>query len=132
MYNRLLEHLNNSNILLKERLGFRKNVTTEKAMCELTNEIICVLNDKLIVGRIFCDLAKAFDSINHYTLLFKLNFYGINNKANKWTKSCLMDRYQRVEINNKNFSHHTASKWGKIRHSVPKGSMLGPLLFFST
>jgi hypothetical protein len=114
---------------MKEKFGFRKNVTTEKATYELTNEIICVLNDKLIIGRIFCALAKAFACINHYTLLFKLNFYGINSKANKWTKSCFMDRYQRVEINNKNFSHHTASKWGKIRHSVPKGSTLDPLLF---
>jgi hypothetical protein len=88
-----------------------------------------VLNNKLIIGRIFCDLAKAFDCINHYTLLFKLNFCGINSKANKWIKSCLRDRYQRVEINNKNCSHHTASKWGKIRNSVPKGSILVPLLF---
>jgi hypothetical protein len=60
-----------------------------------------VLNDKLIVGRIFCDLAKAFDCVNHDTLLSKLKFYGINSKANKWTKSNLMDWYQRVEIKNK-------------------------------
>jgi hypothetical protein len=114
---------------VKEQFGFRKNLTTEKATYELTNEIVCVLHDKLIVGRIFCDLAKTFDCVNRDTLLFKLKFDGINSKANKWTKSYLTDRYQMVEIKNKNFSHHTASKWGKIRHSVPKGSILGPLLF---
>jgi hypothetical protein len=44
---------------------------------------LCVLNDKLIVGGIFCDLAKTFDCVNYDNLLFKLNFYGINSKANK-------------------------------------------------
>jgi hypothetical protein len=30
IYNRLLEHVINNNILVKEQFGFRKNLTTEK------------------------------------------------------------------------------------------------------
>ncbi|PNF17558.1 hypothetical protein B7P43_G15556, partial [Cryptotermes secundus] len=129
MYNRLLEHLNSNNILVKEQFGFRKDLTTEKATYELTNDILSALNDRLIVGGIFCDLAKAFDCVNHDILLSKLNFYGITGKANEWIKSYLKNRYQRVEINNKNSSHNAFSNWGIIKHGVPQGSILGPLLF---
>jgi len=46
----------------------------------------------------FCDLAKAFDFVNHDTLLYKLNFYGITGKVYAWIKPYLRDRCQRVEI----------------------------------
>jgi hypothetical protein len=129
MYNSLLEHVNNNNILVKELFGFRKTLTIEKATYELNNEIIGALNTKLLVGGIFCEIAKTFDCINRDTLLFKLNFCGINGKANNCIKSYLVDRYQRVEIENINFSHQAASKCGKIRLGVPQGSIPGPLLF---
>jgi hypothetical protein len=48
IYNRLLEHVIN-NILEKEEFGFRKNLTTEKATYELSNEIIGALDKKLLV-----------------------------------------------------------------------------------
>jgi hypothetical protein len=62
---------------------FRKSLTTTKATYELTNEIISALNDKLIVGGIFCDHAEASDCVNYDTLLFKLKFHGITGKAKK-------------------------------------------------
>jgi hypothetical protein len=75
--------------LVKGQFGFRKNLTTEKVIYELINDILSALNDKLIVGGIFCDLAKAFDCDNHDILLPKLNFYGITSKANECIKSYL-------------------------------------------
>jgi hypothetical protein len=116
MHNRLLEHLNKYDILAKEQFGFRKNLTTERATYELSNEIISALNNKLLVGGIFCDLAKAFDCINHDTLLLKLNWYGVSGKAINWINSYLVDRFQRVEIKNTDSSLYAASTWGKVRH----------------
>ena len=51
----------------------------------------------LIVGGVFCDLAKAFDCVNQDVLLFNLNFYGITDTTNEWIISYLRDRYQRVK-----------------------------------
>jgi len=43
----------------------------------LTTEIPNAINNKLKVGGTFCDVEKAFDSINHNILLAKLKFNGI-------------------------------------------------------
>jgi hypothetical protein len=55
------------------------------------------LNKNILVDGIFCDLKKAFDSVNHDILLSK--FYGIVGKAYALLKSYLKDRYQRLSLN---------------------------------
>jgi hypothetical protein len=105
------------------------NLTTKKATYELTNKIVNALNEKLIVGGIFCDLSKAFDCINHDILLSKFNFYGITGNAYEWIKSYLSNRFQRVEAKNENPNYKTLSDWGVIKYGVPQASILGPLLF---
>jgi len=37
--------------------------------------------------------------------------------------------YQRILINNSSSNTTAFSEWGKIKHSVPQGSILGPLFF---
>ena len=50
-------------------------------------------------------------------------------KTNALPRSYLSDRYQRVLINNSSSNNTTFSEWGKIKHGVPQGSILGPLFF---
>ena len=132
IYTRLYQHINQNNILATEQYGFRNNSSTERASFKLINEILlAALNDKLTVGGIFCGLEKAFDSVNHDILLSKREFYGFKGKTNAWLRSYLSDRYQRVLINNSasDMGNTTFSEWGKIKHGVPQGSILGPLFF---
>jgi hypothetical protein len=82
-----------------------------------------------MAGSIFCDLEKAFNSVNHDILLSKLPKYGINGKAKLLLESYLQNRYQKVQITNSYLNSNTISKWTKIRYGVPWGSILGPLLF---
>jgi hypothetical protein len=64
----------------------------------LTINILTALNNKLLVGGIFCDLHKAFDCVNHDVLLSKMEFYGISGKANNLIKSYLQGRCQRTLV----------------------------------
>jgi hypothetical protein len=44
-----------------------------------TDEILSALNNKIHVGGISCDVAKAFYCVNHELLLSKLHFSGLNH-----------------------------------------------------
>jgi hypothetical protein len=63
------------------QLGFRKGIATEDAIFKLTNEILNALNNKTMAGTIFCELEKAFDSVNLDLLLSHLPYYGISGKT---------------------------------------------------
>jgi hypothetical protein len=94
--------------------------------------IICIfksLTKKIHVGGIFCDLAKALDCVNHEILLAKLHFYGIRSVYADWFKSYVTNRRQRVEVKSPNTTQNFFSDWGTLKHGVPQGSILGPLMF---
>ena len=67
MQRRILKHLTNCNILITEQYGLRLGLRTNNATYKLTTEILNAMNNKLLVGGIFCDLEKAFDCVNHDT-----------------------------------------------------------------
>jgi len=80
----------------------------------------------MCVGRIFWDLAKAFDCVNHEILLLKLHYYGTQGRVASWFRSYLTNRKQKTEI--KSFEK-SSSKWGTVKHGFTQGSILGPLFF---
>jgi hypothetical protein len=87
------------------------------------------VNNKHLVGGIFCDLRKAFDCVSHDTLIKKLEFYGITGKFNALIKSYFKGRYQKVILDKNNSVDSISSRWMEIKFGVPQGSILGPLFF---
>jgi hypothetical protein len=75
------------------------NSLIEKASFKLINEILLGHKNKLTVVGIFCDLEKAFDSLNHDILLSKCELYEFRGKTNALLQSYLSDRHQRALIN---------------------------------
>jgi len=64
------EHFYSNKLPVGNQFGFRKDITTEDAICKLRHDILNALHNKTMAGSIFCDLEKAFDSVNHDLLLF--------------------------------------------------------------
>lgn len=123
MYNRLLHFLDSHNILTQSQYGFREKTSTYMALLNLTERIAEALDNKKYCVGIFMDLAKAFDTVNHKILLYKLSRYGVRGIALDWFTNYLDCRYQCVQIDN------VCSTMMPISCGVPQGSILGPLLF---
>ena len=72
---------------------------------------------------LFIDLKKAFHTTDHDTLLAKLELYGLRGTSLNHFRNYLSDRTQVSVLDN------VQSEINYIRCAVPRGSILGPLLF---
>jgi hypothetical protein len=121
-------HIETNTVLTQEQYGFRSHSSTEKGAFSLIDSILSMMNSKLLVGGIFCDLQKASGCVNHKILLDKLTFYGTEEKFKSHIESYLTDRYQRIVMGNR-LDCNSFSKWELINCGVPQGSILCQLFF---
>lgn len=114
-------------IILNNQFGFQQGKNTIDAVNSFIEKISTSIDKNSKVAGIFCDLTKAFDSVNHELLIYKLEKYGIRGSALKWLKSYLSNRKQRVKIALNGANYY--SDWKTVSQGVPQGSILGPVLF---
>ena len=70
-----------NNVLFKYQFGFRKQYSTTLALIEFTDKVRSLLDDGNYVISIIVDITKAFDTVDHEILLYKLDRYGIRGHA---------------------------------------------------
>ena len=123
IHRQVMNFLNENKLLSQNQFGFRPKMSTELAAVKFIDEIRMSVDKGNLVGAVFIDLTKAFDTISHSKLLSKLPQYGINGTELDWFKDYLFRRAACVSYNN-----HISQKC-YLRSGVPQGSILGPLLF---
>jgi len=123
MASRLTKYIEENGLLSPSQYGFRKNHSTMHPLVHFMNTVSSAINKKHHVIAIFCDLRKAFDTLDHKVLLKKLKKIGLGGAELEWFRSYLSDRKQFVLFEGK------CSPLLDILIGVPQGSILGPLLF---
>lgn len=123
VHHQLIDFLEREELFSNSQYGYRKHRSTEHATIFLTDNIRKSIDKGNLLGALFVDLSKAFDTLSHAILLGKLKSYGIKGIALNWFKDYLFNRKQFCEIDGvKSELHH-------IVCGVPQGSILGPMLF---
>ena len=112
--------LNDNNIFYKYQSGFGNNHSTDLFLSFLNDKILKDFDNGVYTGMILIDLQKAFDTINHKTLLDKLLPISFSKNTISWYESYLAERHFTVEV---------ANRISRFSCGVPQGSILGPLVF---
>ena len=120
----LQHYLFSDDLFLISQSAYRPNYSTETALLKVTNDILLNMNDQRVTLPLLLDLSAPCDSVDHDTLLHRLQFtFGVSGKVLSWFSSYLSGRSQQIAIND------TLSAELELHCGVPQGSCLGPLLF---
>ena len=108
--------------IYQSQYGFRTKHSCEHAVQELLGCILKGKEMKQYTAAIFLDLSKAFDSLEHYILLAKLECYGIRGLANTWFRSYLSNRRMRFKCQTYDGDGLILSDYQPGDYGVPQGS----------
>ena len=123
VYNQLEHYLKENNLLYKLQSGFRPSFSTGTCLTFLMDYIRSEMDFGNYIGMVMIDLQKAFDTLDHSILENKLKAIGLDGNAIAWFDAYLKNRMQVTDVGGF-FSDPKVVPCG-----VPRGSILGPLLF---
>ena len=110
-------------LLHDQQQGFRTGRSCITQLLGVIHNVGKALDSGKETDMIYLDFSKAFDSVPHDKLLFKLHQFGISGTLLNWFSDYLKEQKQRVVIDG--FS----STYLDVTSGVPQGSIIGHLLF---
>ena len=105
------------------QFGFRRNKSTTQALAALMDKILLGMDGGEYSVTLFLDFKKAFDTVDHKVLIWKIQRAGFGPNTQRLLLNYLTGRKQLTKVN------HISSTLNDICTGVPQGSTLGPLLF---
>ena len=109
VHNALYSFLCKNDLIYIRQSGFRSKHSTETALIKIIDDLLFNLDNDRVSGMVL--------------LIKKLEVYGISRDSLRWFTLYLKDRRQLVKPGDK------LSSVAIVRHGIPQGSILGPLLF---
>lgn len=120
---RVTKFAEDNEILHKHQFGFRKGFSTVHQIKRIEKMVQANKISRKSTGVILLDIEKAFDSVWHNGIIFKLNEFKFPIYLQKIIRSFLEKRCFSVHI------HDGISTLREICAGVPQGSVLSPTLY---
>ena len=98
IHSHFMKHHVKNNILCSNQHGFRKKWSCESQLIATINDLARNIDTSNQTDMILLDFSKAFDKVNHQSLLKKVRHYGIRNHVYYWLESFLLNRIQQAQI----------------------------------
>ena len=123
IYHQILDLTKSNGTISCDQHGFQEQCSCVTQLLEYLNDWTRNFDEQTQTNISYLDFSKAFDTVPHNRLLLKLKKCGIREQALTWIEAFLTNRWQRVILRNRH------SEWEHVKSGVPRGSILGPLLF---